>query len=135
MSVKIEPNCHYTESHEWIRVEGEYAYVGIADYAQQQLGDIVYVELPEEGDTFAQGEVFAVVESVKAASDCYLPVGGEIVELNEALEEMPEVVNSDPYGEGWFVKIAMEDPQEISKLMDVETYRVFAEKAIEEGEH
>ena len=135
MAIEVATECLYTETHEWIRVEDEYGYVGITDYAQQQLSDIVYVEVPDEGDTFAKGEVFCVVESVKAASDCYLPVEGEIVEINEELEDSPDVVNTDPYGDGWFVKIAIQDPDELDALMDADVYAEFAEEAEEQGGH
>lgn len=135
MAVKIDPRCLYTKTHEWIRVEGEYAYCGITDYAQEQLSDIVYVEMPEVGDSFAQGEVYGVVESVKAASDCYLPVAGEIVEINEELAESPNLVNSDPYGDGWFVQILIEDMDELSKLMDATAYEKYVERLVAEGEH
>ena len=135
MAVRVDPKCRYTETHEWICVEGEYGYVGITDYAQEQLGDIVYVEMPEVEDAFAKGEVFCVVESVKAASDCYLPVEGEIVEANEKLEDSPDLVNSDPYDQGWFVKIAIADLDELDDLMDAEAYSEFAEQAEEEGGH
>jgi glycine cleavage system H protein len=135
MAIKVDPRCRYAKSHEWVRVEGEVAYVGISDYAQQQLSDIVYVEMPEVGDSFAQGEVFGVVESVKAASDCYLPVAGEILEINKDLADSPELVNKDSYGEGWFVKIAIEDPDEAKGLMDPQTYSEYAERALQEGGH
>jgi len=135
MAIQVDPEARYTETHEWIRVEGEHAYVGLTDYAQDQLSDIVYVEMPEEGDVFSRGEVFCVVESVKAASDCYFPVEGEIVEINEELEDSPDLVNSDPYGQGWFVKIAVEDPDELDDLMDAETYAEYAAHAEEEGGH
>ena len=135
MAVQVDPECLYTETHEWLRVEGDYGYVGITDYAQEQLSDIVYVEMPEEGDTFAKGEVFCVVESVKAASDCYLPVEGEIVEVNGELEDSPDLVNTDPYGEGWFVKIAIGDAGELNDLMGAEAYAEFAKQAEEQGGH
>jgi len=135
MAVQVDPGCLYTETHEWLRVEGDHGYVGITDYAQDQLSDIVYVEVPEEGDTFAKGEVYCVVESVKAASDCYLPVEGEIVEVNGELEDSPDLVNTDPYGEGWFVKIAIGDAEELNDLMDADAYAEFAEQAEEGGGH
>ena len=135
MAIQVDPECRYAKTHEWIRVEDEYGYVGITDYAQDQLSDIVYVEVPEVGDTYSKGEVFCVVESVKAASDCYLPVEGEIVEVNEALEDSPDLVNSDPYGQGWFVKIAIDDPDDLDDLMDAEAYAEYAERAEEEGGH
>lgn len=135
MAVKVDPESRYTKTHEWVRVEGEYAYAGITDYAQQQLSDIVYVEMPELGDSFGKGEAFGVVESVKAASDCYLPIAGEIVEINEELEDSPDLVNTDPYSEGWFVRFIVEDPEELDSLMDAETYNEYAEQALAEGEH
>jgi glycine cleavage system H protein len=135
MAIKVDPGCRYSESHEWIRVTGDQAYIGISDYAQQQLSDIVYVELPEIGDSFEQGKVFGVVESVKAATDCYLPVGGEIIDVNHDLEDSPELVNKDPYGDGWFVKITMEDATELQSLMDAKAYEQFAQRALEEAAH
>jgi glycine cleavage system H protein len=135
MSIKVDPRCRYTKTHEWVRIEGDHGYVGITDYAQQQLSDIVYVEVPEVGDTFNAGEVFGVVESVKAASDTYLPMGGEIVEVNHDLEDSPDLVNQDPYGEGWFVKVTIDDPDEANELMSAEAYEAFAEKALAEGGH
>lgn len=130
--MKVDPKCHYTQSHEWIRVEGDEGVAGITDYAQSELSDIVYVELPEPGDSFGQGEVYATVESVKAASDCYLPVSGEILAANEALADSPELVNSDPYGEGWFVRLKIADPAELDGLMDAKAYQAFC---AEEGGH
>ncbi len=125
MAFELAPDCRYAESHEWIRVEGDLATIGISDFAQQELTDVVYVELPEVGQSFGQGEPFAVVESVKAASDVFLPVAGEIVEVNASLEEAPEFVNDDPYGDGWFVRIRIADPGELAALMDAEAYRAF----------
>jgi glycine cleavage system H protein len=97
--MKFDPNVKYHEEHEWVRLEGDEAVIGVSDYAQEQLSDVVYVELPEVGDSFDKGDVFAVIESVKAASDVYMPMGGEIVEINEDLEDSPELVNSDPFGD------------------------------------
>jgi glycine cleavage system H protein len=125
--MKVDPGFKYHEEHEWVRVEGDEAVIGISDYAQDQLSDVVYVELPEVGDTFEQGEVFAVVESVKAASDVYMPVSGEILEINEILEDSPELVNQDPYGEAWFVRVAMTDSSELDGLMDAEGYKAYLE--------
>jgi glycine cleavage system H protein len=125
--MKFDPGCKYDKEHEWIRVEGDEGVIGISDYAQDQLSDVVYVELPEVGDSFDQGNVFAVVESVKAASDVYMPVGGEILEINEELEDIPELVNQDPYGEAWFVRIAIADPAELDDLMDADAYKAFVE--------
>ena len=107
----------YTDDHEWARFEDDKVRVGLDDYAQDQLGDIVFVELPQEGDTFKKGEVFATVESVKAVSECYMPVGGKIVSVNNDLEESPELVNNNPYGDGWFVVINPGDPSEMDTLM------------------
>ena len=135
MAIKVDSRCRYTKTHEWIRVEGEYAYVGITDYAQQQLSDIVYVEMPEVGDTFSKGEVFGVVESVKAASDCYLPVAGEIAEINGELGDSPDLVNKDPYGDGWFAKLVVEDPDEVDGLISPQEYATYAERALEKGGH
>jgi glycine cleavage system H protein len=125
--MKLDPDCKYGKEHEWIRVEGDEGVVGITDYAQEQLSDVVYVELPEVGDTFAQDEIFAVVESVKAASDVYLPVGGEVLEINEVLEDSPELVNQDPYGEAWFVRMTVADVAELDGLMDAEAYKTYVE--------
>lgn len=125
--MKFDPGCKYDKEHEWIRVEGDEGVIGISDYAQDQLSDVVYVELPEVGDSFEKGDVFAVVESVKAASDVYMPVGGEVLEINEELEDMPELVNQDPYGESWFVRIAIVDPAELDDLMDAGAYQAFVE--------
>jgi glycine cleavage system H protein len=126
--MKFDPDLLYSEDHEWVRVEGEEAVLGISDYAQDQLSDVVYVELPEEGDLFEKGDIFAVVESVKAASDVYTPVSGEILEINEALEDSPELVNQDPYGRAWFVRISLQDPSELDGLMDAEAYKAFIEE-------
>lgn len=131
--MKLDPECKYSEEHEWIRVEGDQAVIGISDYAQEQLSDIVYVELPEVGDTFARGDIFAVVESVKAASDVYIPTSGEILEINETLEDSPEVVNEDPYGEAWFVRIALADPAELDDLLDPAAYQAFVDAEIAAG--
>ena len=112
----------YSKDHEWVRVEGDVGTVGISDYAQEQLGDVVYVELPEVGRTVAQNEEAAVVESVKAASEVYAPVSGEVVEVNQALEDDPALVNGDPTGEGWFLKLRLSAPGELDGLMDEAAY-------------
>ncbi len=117
----------YTEDHEWILIEGNLGTVGISDYAQEQLGDVVYVELPEEGAEFALGAEAATVESVKAASEIYAPVTGEVVEVNGALNDDPAVVNRDPYGDGWFFKLTIGDASELDKLMDEAAYREYVE--------
>ena len=125
--MKFDPDLKYSEDHEWIRVEGDEAVLGISDYAQDQLSDVVYVELPEVGETFDQGEVLAVVESVKTASDVYTPVTCEILVVNSALEDSPELVNRDPYGEAWFVRISLADPTELNALMDARAYQEYVE--------
>ncbi len=118
---------YYTEEHEWIRVEGDSATVGISEHAQEQLGDIVFVELPEVGRRLAKGEQAAVVESVKAASEVYAPVGGEVTEVNTALEDKPELVNQDAEGEGWFFRMKLADPGELEGLMDRDAYAKYVE--------
>ena len=112
----------YTKDHEWVRLEGDVATVGITDYAQSQLGDVVYVELPPTGKAVKQGDEAAVVESVKAASEVYAPVSGEVVEVNSALESAPQTVNESPTGEGWFLKLRVSNPGEFESLMDEEAY-------------
>lgn len=116
-------NVKYTSEHEWIRIEGEEAYVGITDYAQDQLGDIVFVDVTAEGETLEQGEVFGTIEVVKTVSDLFLPVGGEVLEINPALEENPELVNKDPYGDGWLIRIRPTDLSQLDGLMDAEAYK------------
>jgi len=116
---------YFTQEHEWIDVSGDLATVGITDYAQEQLGDIVFVELPDEGKTFDQGDAAAVLESVKAASDVYAPVSGEVVEANSALEDEPALVNSDPEEDGWFFKLRLTDASELDTLMDETAYKEF----------
>jgi glycine cleavage system H protein len=118
---------YYTEEHEWIRVEGDEATVGITDFAQGQLGDIVFVELPEAGRQVTKGGEAAVVESVKAASDVYAPVDGEIVEPNPALGDDPSLVNSDPEGEGWFFRLRLTHPSQLDGLMDSDAYKAFTD--------
>ncbi len=113
----------YTDDHEWIRVENGKAYVGLTHYAQEQLGDVVFVELPDVGEEFEMGDSFGVVESVKTVSDLFMPVAGKIVEINEGMEDSPEAVNEDPYGEGWIVAIEIEDKGQLDQLMDSEAYQ------------
>ena len=115
--LNLPADLRYTDDHEWARLEDDKVRVGLDDYAQDQLGDIVFVELPQAGDTFKKGEVFATVESVKAVSECYMPVGGKIVSVNNDLEESPELVNNSPYGDGWFVVINPGNPSEMDTLM------------------
>jgi glycine cleavage system H protein len=125
--LRIPQDLQYTRSHEWVRTEGDTATVGISDHAQDELGDVVFVELPDEGATFDAGESFGTVESVKAVSDVYAPVGGEVVEVNSSLEEAPEKINDDPYGEGWLVKLRTSgeadllSPEEYEKVVQEES--------------
>lgn len=121
---EIPSDLRYAESHEWISQEEEgVVKVGISDHAQEQLGDLVFIELPEEGTTFGRGDACAVVESVKAASDIYCPVAGEVIDVNEALADTPEIVNNDPYGDGWLFSVRLDNVDEIDDLMDADAYR------------
>ena len=115
-------NIRYTSEHEWIRVEGDEAFVGITDYAQSELGEIVFIDVPTEGETVAQGEVFGSIEAVKTVSDLNMPVTGEVLEINGALDAQPELVNNDPYGKGWIIRIAIKDAAELDRLMDAAAY-------------
>ncbi len=117
----------YTSDHEWVRVEGDAAVVGISDYAQEQLGDVVFVELPDVGTKFAQNDDAAVVESVKAASEIYAPIGGQILAVNDSLTDAPETLNSDPTGNGWLFKISIADTGEVDALMDEAAYKAYVE--------
>ncbi|HID89645.1 MAG TPA: glycine cleavage system protein GcvH [Anaerolineae bacterium] len=130
--MKLDPEARYAKTHEWARWDGDEVVCGISDHAQESLSDIVYVELPEVGDALEKGDVFGVVESVKAASDLYMPMGGEITAVNEALEDTPELINQDPYGEGWMIRFRPSDPAEFDALMDPAEYEAFV--AEEEGE-
>ena len=116
-------NIRYTSEHEWIRVEGDEAYVGITDYAQSELGEIVFIDVPTEGETVAQGEVFGSIEAVKTVSDLNMPVTGEVLEINGALDAQPELVNNAPYGEGWIIRSAVKDAAELDNLMDAAAYQ------------
>lgn len=122
---KIPENLRYSKDHEWVLVEGDVATIGITDYAQHSLGDVVYVDLPRAGDSFNSHEAFGSVESVKAVSEVFTPVAGEITEVNEALNDDAEKVNSDPYGEAWFIKIKMENPNEADKMLSAEEYEEY----------
>lgn len=122
-------DLRYTKSHEWVRIDGDIATFGLSDYAQAELGDITYLELPEIGSNVTQAEPFGVVESVKAASDIYAPLDGEVVEINSAAVDAPDVVNSSPYDNAWLVKIRLSDPAQIETLMDPDTYDSFAEES------
>lgn len=115
-------NIRYTSEHEWIRVEGDEAFVGITDYAQSELGEIVFVDVPTLGETVGQGEVFGSIEAVKTVSDLNMPVTGEVLEINGALDAQPELVNNDPYGEGWIIRISVKDAAELDNLMDAAAY-------------
>ena len=123
----IPKEMKYTKEHEWAKIEGETATLGITDYAQNHLGDVVFVELPEVGSEFKAGEAFSAVESVKAASDIYAPVGGEVIEINSGLEDHPELLNQSPYDKGWIVKVKLSESVEAKKLMDAEQYAEFLE--------
>lgn len=121
--MNIPSNLKYSKDHEWVRVEGDMAYIGITDFAQSELGEIVIVDITTEGETLAQEAVFGSIEAVKTVSDLFMPVGGEVLEVNPKLEDNPELVNSDPYGEGWMIKVKMTDPSEAGKLLDAEAYK------------
>ena len=120
--MNVPANLRYTKDHEWLRVEGEFAFVGVTDFAQGELGDIVFIEIETVGETLNHEEVFGTIEAVKTVSDMFMPVGGEIIEKNPALDETPDVVNKDPYGKGWMVKIKISDPSEVSQLLSPEKY-------------
>lgn len=119
---EVPVELKFLSSHEWVLVEGNVATIGVSDHAQELLGDLVYVELPEQGSTIAAGDSVGVIESVKAASDTYAPVSGEVIEVNDELEGAPERINNDPYGDGWMYKVAMEDPEEVESLLNAEAY-------------
>lgn len=121
--MNLPENLKYTKDHEWIRVEGDEAVVGITDFAQGELGDVVFVEIETEGETLDKGETFGTIEAVKTVSDLFMPVSGEVLEFNEALEDAPELVNKDAYGEGWLIKVAIKDAAELNELLSVEEYK------------
>jgi glycine cleavage system H protein len=121
--MNVPDNLLYTKDHEWLRVEGDFGYVGITDFAQGELGDVVFLEIETVGETLGKEDVFGTIEAVKTVSDMFMPVGGEVLELNPKLETSPEVVNKDPYGEGWMVKIRITDKAEIKTLLDAEKYK------------
>lgn len=120
--MNVPANLKYSNDHEWCRIEGDVAVIGITDFAQSQLGDIVFVDVPTVGETLAAGEVFGSIEAVKTVSDAFLPVGGEILEFNSTVDADPATVNRDPYGEGWLVKVRMSDPSECDALLSAEQY-------------
>ena len=121
--MNVPAELKYTKEHEWIRVEGEEAYVGITDYAQSQLGDIVFVEVETEGDNLEAGETFGSIEAVKTVSDLYMPVSGEVLEFNSELEDQPDLVNKDPYGKGWIIKVKIEDEAQLDGLLNADAYK------------
>lgn len=121
----VPSDLKYSKEHEWIKVEGDVGLIGITDYAQAELGDVVFVELPKVGDTVTQGQTFGVIESVKAASDLYSPVSGEVVAVNEALLNQPEIVNRSPYGDAWMLRVRLKDAKEVDSLLSAEDYQSF----------
>ena len=127
----IPDDLHYSKDHEWVRVEGNVAVVGITDYAQDSLGDVVYVELPKPGDSFAANESFGSVESVKAVSEVFCPVSGGIAGVNESLNDSPEKVNEDPYGEGWMIRVTMSNPGEVDSMLTAAEYEDFTKAETE----
>jgi glycine cleavage system H protein len=121
--MNVPENLHYTEEHEWVKIEGDEAIIGVTDFAQGELGDVVYVEVETLGDTLEKGEVFGTVEAVKTVSDLYMPLSGEVVAMNEELEAAPETINQDPYGKGWMVKVKMSNPDEVGALLSAADYK------------
>lgn len=121
--MNIPANLKYSKDHEWVRVEGDVAFIGISDFAQGQLGDIVFVDVPTEGETLDQNEVFGSIEAVKTVSDAFLPVSGEVIEFNEALNDDPAQVNKDPYGAGWIIKVKMSNAAELDSLLSADDYK------------
>jgi glycine cleavage system H protein len=121
--MNVPDNCKYTDKHEWIRIEGDKAYIGITDYAQGELGDIVYIEIETEGEKLASGEAFGTIEAVKTVSDLFMPMSGEVLEFNRKLEDEAELVNTDPFGEGWMIRVSIDNPAELDKLLSPEQYK------------
>jgi len=132
--VKFPDDLKYTREHEWVRIKGKKAVVGITDYAQKELGDVVYVELPEVGDEVVHDEQFGVIESVKTVSDLFSPLTGEVVKVNEELEDRPELVNEDPYIDGWMIQIELSEPNEVGKLLSSEDYEEYVDEEMGEIE-
>lgn len=126
--MEFPEDLKYTEEHEWVQVEGDLVVIGITDFAQDQLGDVVFVELPDEGTRVEAGKPFGVVESVKAVSDIYAPLSGEVVEVNSELIDSPETINTSPYEDAWMIKIQFDDPSQLEELMDAEAYQAFIEE-------
>ncbi len=125
--MNIPENLKYTKDHEWIKVDGDEAYVGITDYAQNELGDVVFVEIETEGEKLDKEEVFGTVEAVKTVSDIFMPISGEVEEVNPKLEDTPEIVNKDPYGEGWLIKVKISDKSELDDLLEASKYKELTE--------
>ena len=124
--MNVPENLYYTKDHEWLKVEGEFGIIGVTDFAQGELGDVVFIEIETLGETLKKEEVFGSIEAVKTVSDMFMPVGGEILEINPSLEDSPDVVNKDPYGKGWMVKIRLTDPGEIKELLSSDAYKKLA---------
>jgi glycine cleavage system H protein len=124
--MNVPENLYYTKDHEWLKVEGEFGIIGVTDFAQGELGDVVFIEIETLGETLKKEEVFGTIEAVKTVSDMFMPVGGEILEINPSLEDSPDVVNKDPYGKGWMVKIRLTDPGEIKELLSSDAYKKLA---------
>jgi glycine cleavage system H protein len=122
--MNVPDDLLYTKDHEWLRVEGETGYAGVTDFAQGELGDIVFIEIETVGETLKKEEVFGTIEAVKTVSDMFMPVGGEVLEVNPAIDDSPDVVNKDPYGKGWMIKIRITDPAEVNDLLSAEKYKV-----------
>ena len=129
--MNLPEDIKYSKEHEWIKVSGNIAIIGVSDYAQDQLGEVVFVELPDEGEEFEKGDAFGVIESVKSVNDIYAPISGRIVEVNDPVADSPEIVNEDPYGEGWLVKIEMTDPKELADLMSAKDYEAYIKEESE----
>lgn len=125
--MNIPDNLKYTKDHEWIKVDGDEALIGITEFAQKELGDIVFIEVETEGESLDAGEAFGTIEAVKTVSDMFMPVNGEVLEFNEELEANPEIVNKDPYGEGWIIKIKISDPAELDTLLEADAYKELIE--------
>lgn len=123
--MKFPENLKYTEKHEWVTLDGDIATVGITDFAQSELGDIVFVDIDTEGETLDADDIFGTVEAVKTVSDLYLPLGGEVIEINPDLDDQPELINNDPYGEGWIIKVKVDDPSAFDDLLDAAAYKEF----------
>ena len=121
--MNVPDNCKYTDKHEWIRIEGDEVYIGITDYAQGELGDIVYIEIETEGEKLALGEAFGTIEAVKTVSDLFMPLSGEVLEFNSQLEEGAELVNTDPFGEGWMIRVSIDNPADLDALLSPEQYK------------